>query len=258
MSQDVSYAGRKKAGRQKTKQMSRDLFNKGRMNLNHKLSVLNEIYAVYDQFSSSLTVSCVKGCAACCTRNVTLTTLEGHYIIRYIASNSQKHLLKKLKMNKDQRRFRPEITINGLARFYLEGKEAPSEDYPLEGRCPLLENDVCTIYPARPFGCRCFISHTDCRKTGVADVSPFTLTVNHLFMQFIEHVDADGLFGNLTDILLHLTPHTDVNSKKDGTPSTAHALITNRPIPMLLVPPEHQHRIAPILSRLRAIKVTAD
>jgi len=236
-----------------------NVFNKSGMNLYNKLSILDEIYSVYDQFSTSLKVSCTLGCAACCTRNVTMTTLEGVHIIEFVTANPQKHLLKNIRLNKDQQRFRPEITINRLAQCYLDGKEPPSEEYPLEGICPLLEGDVCTIYPVRPFGCRCFLSKTDCRKTGIADVSPFTVTVNHLFMQFIEHVDAKGLTGNLTDILRYLDNGIPIKSSDDHVINPSHqTLIRNRPIPMLLIPPEHQNRIAPILSQLRAIKVVGD
>ena len=50
------------------------------MNLAKKLVVLEQIYEIYDNFAKGLDVACKKYCANCCTRNVTMTTLEGYKI----------------------------------------------------------------------------------------------------------------------------------------------------------------------------------
>ena len=226
------------------------------MDIDTKLTVLKEIYKIYGHFSSSLHVSCSRGCATCCTRNVTLTTLEGRHILEYVSAAPEKQYLEILIRDQKINRFRPEITLNGIARCFKEGKETPSENYPGGGKCPLLDNDLCSIYPARPFGCRCFLSKTDCGITGTADVDPFVVTVNHVFLQVIEHIDTDGFTGNLTDMLVFLDSNSSVN--RDGEkyhPMPSKTFVPNCPIPMLLIPPEHKKRIAGILSQLDTIRV---
>lgn len=54
------------------------------MHLNLKLSALDQIYEIYDNFISGLEVACKRGCAHCCTTRVTLTTIEGYYIINQL------------------------------------------------------------------------------------------------------------------------------------------------------------------------------
>lgn len=48
------------------------------MNIDKKRVVLEQIYEIYDNFSKGFDVACKKYCANCCTRNVTMTTLEGN------------------------------------------------------------------------------------------------------------------------------------------------------------------------------------
>lgn len=224
------------------------------MNHHIKLSALKNIYAIYEEFSVSLDVSCQKGCAACCTRNVTLTTLEGRHIVDYIGQAPKKSALERLSRDQHLPRFQPKITLNGLAELFIKGQDGPDEEYHLEGECPLLENHLCTIYPVRPFGCRCFLSETDCSKTGSAHVDPFVVTVNNLLLQFIEHLDSGGATGNLTDILLFLARGDHDENLDMPLPVSP---VRNRPIPALLIPPEHQERIKGLLSKLQSIHVPA-
>jgi hypothetical protein len=75
-------------------------------------------------------------------------------------------------------------------------------------------------------------------------------------LQFIEHVDVGGLFGNMTDVLLFLQSQ---NSRKqyEANAILNHPpeLSTNRSIPALLVPPEHRDRIEPLLHKIRNIRL---
>ncbi|MBW1709950.1 MAG: hypothetical protein JRJ73_08730, partial [Deltaproteobacteria bacterium] len=48
------------------------------MDLNLKIAVLDQICRIYDEFVAKLDIACEKYCADCCTRNVTMTTLEGY------------------------------------------------------------------------------------------------------------------------------------------------------------------------------------
>ena len=225
------------------------------MDLNTKLAVLDRIYKIYDDFAGSLDVACKKYCAQCCTRNVTMTTLEGYKIVDYMVSNGKSGLFAKLKTESCKKRFQPKITTNKLADLCIQGKELPSEesDY-LWGSCPLLIDDQCPLYPVRPFGCRCFVSKQSCGEKGYADVDSFVITVNNLFLQTIEHIDSLGFFGNLTDVLLFMESEKNrqcyrLNTLKD----TNAGLISNLPIKVLLIPPEHRLKIKPILKAIQSI-----
>jgi Fe-S-cluster containining protein len=227
-------------------------------NLNNPSTLLAEIYRIYDDFSTPEASACRKGCSACCTRNVTLTSLEGSCIVHYLNENNRMNLLEKVAEQRHEPRFRPEITLNGLTESLARGEEQPEEVYPLEGKCPLLENDLCAVYPARPFGCRCFQSRRNCCETGYADVDPFTLSVNHLFLQFIEHVDAGGIFANLTDMLIYIASQANLEAYDDHSVRECPApFIRNRPLSMLFIPPEHRDGIRGLWSKLQGIRVPA-
>lgn len=141
-----------------------------------------------------------------------------------------------------------------LANICLSGNEPPEEEIDASwGSCPLLMNNTCPIYGIRPFGCRCMVSTQRCVDTGTAETDEFTITVNHVFLQYIEHIDQNGFSGNLSDVLAH-TIFTE--SADSGTKITLRqtTMIKNSPISALLIPPAHRGKIEPILTALRAIE----
>ena len=227
------------------------------MDLYKKIAILNKAYNIYDNFSTGLDVACKKSCAHCCTRNVTLTTIEAYKIIDYMVLNKKLKLFKKVKAESDMERFHPEITTNRLAMLCIKGEKIPVEkESGTLIKCPLLIDDECPVYPVRPFGCRCFVSKQPCSEIGYADVDPFVLSVNNLFLQFIEHVDSDGYTGNLTDLLLSISfgeegLHSEICIKKQKK----NLLVHNMPITVLMIPPEHRQRIEPVVEALKKIKV---
>ncbi|RLB85107.1 MAG: hypothetical protein DRH24_03095 [Deltaproteobacteria bacterium] len=225
------------------------------MELNSKLAVLDQIYKIYDGFVAKLNMACKKYCAGCCTRNVTLTTLEGYLITTHMISYGKSSLFKNIEGVIPKKRFQPLTTTNKLADICMKGEDPPEEkheDY--DGCCPLLKDNLCSIYPVRPFGCRCFVSIKDCRKQGYAEVDPFILSVNNLFLQFIEHVDSQGFSGNLIDVLKFMESKTNRRNYKMNTlniPDTG--LIPNLKIKVLMIPPEHRVKITPMLKALQNI-----
>ena len=66
------------------------------MNLEQRLNVLNKIYGLYNDVVKNLDVACKKSCAACCTPNVTMTTLEGYLIADHMISNGQADLFENI------------------------------------------------------------------------------------------------------------------------------------------------------------------
>jgi len=202
------------------------------------LARLDRIYRLYAEQTGSLDLACRKYCADCCTADVTLTRLEGAYILDALDDEGRAELFARLAAHGDSPRFQPRMTTNGFAAYCNHG--APPEDAAgsATGPCPLLSENACTIYPQRPFGCRCMISARPCRETGEARIDPFTLTLNTVFLQLIEHLDKDGFFGNLNDVLCRLDR------------SDAGATIPCQPLSALMVPPEHRDRIRPVLDAL--------
>ena len=225
------------------------------MDLNSKLTVLGKIYKIYDEFPVNMDIACKKHCCLCCTRSVTMTTIEGYRMVEDILAKDKVDLFRRIKESDKQAGFRPKITINEMAELCMEKRDFPEEENTSTDECPLLADKECSVYQYRPFGCRCFISKQNCTESGSATVDDFVLTVNNIFLQVIEHVDAGGLFGNLTDILYFLENaenRENLLSSKMINPSSV--LIKNHPLKILMIPPEHREEAQPILDALNQIK----
>jgi len=213
------------------------------------LKALDQLYALYDQFTGGRNIACRKFCADCCTCNVTLTSLEAARIMAGCDDEKKLNLIKKLEKTLEKPRFIPKITLNRIADICMQGSDPPDEDIdPAWGPCPLLADKACTIYDDRPFGCRCMTSFRKCSETGAADMDEFTLTVNQVFLQTIENLDKNGYFGNLSDILAQTLA-------KEAAKPHPPRLIRNSPLNALLITPEHREKIQPILVAIRSIRI---
>jgi Fe-S-cluster containining protein len=206
-----------------------------------RLKLLVEIYRIHDEFMSGFDTVCRKSCARCCTRNVTATTLEARLILNHLKTATKPGGLASVREAACGPRFQPRTTINQLAGMCAKGLDIPEESAETATEpCPFLRADVCRIYAVRPFGCRAMVSQSDCGETGEAHMPDFVLTVNNAFLQYIEALDEAGVQGNLIDVLLY-----------SASPETGgHKIIRNHPLPVLMVPPEHRHRIRPLLDAL--------
>lgn len=80
------------------------------------------------------------------------------------------------------------------------------------------------------------------------------LSANTLMLQIIEHIDAGGYSGNLADVLLCIH-NGNIQQASDLTPAIASAynLIANRPIPVLMIPPEHRTRLQALLQQVQTL-----
>jgi len=222
--------------------------------IDQRLAALAHLYRVYDQFCDSLdNLACRKFCADCCSRNVTMTTIEGLYLLRGLDAAQQAACLVALRQGGDQVVFRPRYTTNQIAALCRGGHDAPEDDVVHDGsRCALLTDAACSLYGVRPFGCRCMVSRQPCATKGYADVDDWVLTVNTVFLQTIEHIDRPGCFGNMQDVLQALGRDDWRAAYRNGRPSTeASRLIPNQPAPVLMVPPEHQAKMKPILAEIQ-------
>ncbi|MBU3915790.1 hypothetical protein KKA14_09675 [bacterium] len=225
------------------------------MNRKTRVDLLKQVYKIYDDFSTELELACKVKCSACCTRNVTLTSLEGYGLIKQLESENKQDLLKQIKMEAVKRKFQPQITTNQMADMCSRGENIPDEEInPGWGKCPLLTESECPVYDQRPFECRSFSSAVNCVEKGTAEMDPFTITVNTVFRQFIEHMDKDGVTGNLTDLLLFLNTTDNREIKEGDNIESADNLIRNHPAKILMIPPEHTEKIRPIYNALQGIK----
>jgi Fe-S-cluster containining protein len=226
------------------------------MKLEQRLDILNKIYGLYNDVAKNLDVACKKYCAACCTPHVTITTLEGYLIADHMITNGQTGLFENIQAKRSKNRFKPKITTNRLADLCIKEDDPPEEEKRHSNKsCPVLKDNLCPIYEIRPFGCRCFISKHDCSKAGYAEVEPFAMTTNTLFMQFIEHIDAMGFSGNFADVLLLMASDENRGNYKMNTLNHPGAdFVRNLKIKVLMVPPEHRMKVKPVIDALLNIK----
>jgi len=222
-----------------------------------KVEALTQVYKIYDEYSATLDLVCKSKCAHCCTTNVTITTLEGYKIVDDLIASGKQNVLERIIGTQVIPRFQPLLTTNRMAELCAADAKVPHEDTAGEWQdCSLLSDSLCSIYTLRPFGCRCFVSRQNCGETGYADIDDFTASVNTVFLQVIENIDAAGCSGNLIDVLQFMASDDkrrvyeqgEVNCEKNG-------LIVNWELKVMMIPPEHRQKIEPILQQLRDIKL---
>lgn len=206
-----------------------------------RLKLLREIYRIHDEFIGGFDTVCKKSCSCCCTQNVTATSLEVRLILNHWKTESGSNGLALVGAAGPGPRFQPRMTLNQLADRCVKGLDIPEESAnPTTEPCPLLLENICRIYEVRPFGCRAMVSQTDCASSGKAHMPDYILTVNNVFLQYIEALDEAGVQGNLIDVLLY--------SAAPRTPGLR--VVKNHSLPVLMVPPEHRHRIRPLIDAL--------
>ena len=214
-------------------------------------AMLEVLYKAYESWTGQYQFACRRGCAACCTQSVTMTTLEGERIIEYLQENRQIDNLAPM-LAASRPTTRPVQTTNQFAADCL----AQEELLPEEGAwdftpCIFLARNLCTVYPARPFGCRSFSSTVNCATHGCAEVAPLVITVNTVVMQIIEHLDSRGGFwGNMTDILRQLLAGK-------GTAADPH-LLPARPNPGFLIPQEEMREVAAFFARINGPNINGE
>ncbi|MDZ7663830.1 MAG: hypothetical protein U5K27_00600 [Desulfotignum sp.] len=216
---------------------------------------LNHIYHLYDQIMGAAALACGPGCAGCCSCNVTLTSIEARWMTDRLPSSRREPLLETITHRFPAKRYIPKMSANRFARLCMEDADADlpeEENDPSWGNCPLLENDLCTVYDVRPFGCRAMVSETDCRDTGCAKMPPWILTVNNVFLQAIEHLDRNGYFGNLSDMLQLILSGNELthHDMQHHDLKNSGLFVKNEPIKYLMIPPEHREQMAPIVRNL--------
>lgn len=225
------------------------------MDISKKLHILDELFHLYDKAIIDEAIACEKGCAHCCTRNVTVTTLEAYRLVDRLGVEALEQLYGRLADAAGEGRFKPLVTINALAEITAMDEDPPDEICdPAWTPCALLENDLCTEYALRPFACRCMVSAAVCGEGGFAEMNEYLVSVNTVFQQAIEHIDVPGVTGNLLDVLamfkevenrsLYLTGM--MRPESTGMP-------VNRHVKMLMIPPAQRDRLQPIVEKIQGL-----
>ena len=212
--------------------------------MNHKNELLACIYTIYSRWVERFPLACQKGCAACCTQSVTMTSLEGEIILDFLKVGGRDKGLLELLVPKDNGN-KAVLTTNQYVKACLEHQDI-AEDA-LGGwnftPCIFLREAACSIYEVRPFGCRSFGSFERCSKNSGAEIAPIHLTVNTVFSQIIEHICCDGgCWGNMADILENLL--------KKEAPDTTGKLLPAQPIPGFLLEAQEAKLIQILLNQL--------
>jgi len=213
--------------------------------MDHKKELLTCIFTVYSRWVERFPLACQRGCAACCTQSVTMTSLEGEMILDFLKVRDRDNRLSEQLAQKEPGNNGAAITTNQYAKACL-GHQEITEDT-LGGwdftPCIFLSGDVCSIYEVRPFGCRCFGSLVRCSENSEAEIAPMHLTVNTVFSQIIEHICCDGgYWGNMTEILGDLI--------ENGASGSAERLLPAQPIPGFLLEPYEVKLIHALLKQL--------
>ena len=206
--------------------------------------LLHTLYEVYAQWVSRYPLACQKGCSACCTRSVTMTSLEGDQIVGFFRIRGAERKLAGLLAEIPSAPNGTPLTTNQFAQMCLEQRQIDDGD---RGTwdfdpCIFLVDDVCTIYEVRPFGCRSFGSQRKCGADSPAEVAPLHLTVNIVLTQIIEHLNSGGgHWGNMTDIL-----KVQTGQPAGKQVAQAHAL------PGFLIEPHEEETVNRLLAKLFA------
>ena len=118
---------------------------------------------VHQAREAGLTISCKMGCAACCRMLVPLSAPEAFALREYVEqlpTDRRTQLLHRISTTKD--RLQREAVWDRLNDVAEASRPMPDEEldpinrayYALRIPCPYLENEMCSIYEARPAACR--------------------------------------------------------------------------------------------------------
>jgi Fe-S-cluster containining protein len=224
-----------------------------------KSAILRCIYAVFADWSRDLPAVCRQGCSACCTQNVTITAIEGEEILRYIvAENLGDWLAERLARPISHRS--ATMTTNEFAAACLEGREVDPGDHGSIAPCPFLEDNLCRIYPVRPFSCRVFTSTRQCSALQPALVPDTYFEAATAVTQLVEHVGQKEYWGNMLDVLsalLDISAFREIGDRLGQNLVVAARLrtLTAKPLPGFLLSEEEGGKVSQLLEDIFSSEV---
>ena len=224
-----------------------------------KRQIVELIYDRFENWSSQFGFACNKGCAVCCTTDVNITAPEGEMLLDHIAATHGLHWLAE-KLAGLPPAHRPlSQTTNDYARACLEGWEIDDEERRQGGVCPFLQDNICSVYPARPFSCRCFASTICCRRGGNALLPPEYISAATAVSQIIEHVGQFSLWGTMIDVLTlqaAAAGHISRRGPLEKHLAAAHGnCLTAKPLPGFLIEDKVADQVWQLLERIFESKI---
>ena len=219
-----------------------------------KHQILHTIYDIFETWSGDLDAACRRKCSGCCSQNVTMTALEGEDILRYVLAEGMVDAFAgRIAAKKSHQP--PPMTTNDFAGACLEGRDVDPGDQPNLAVCPFLEGDLCTIYPARPFGCRLFVSTKRCSASQPALVPDYYFEASTAVSQVIEHLGQKEYWGNMLDVLPALLDISEFKEIADQLNNTSIiqarlATLTAKPLPGFLLSEENGPQVIPLMEKI--------
>ncbi len=225
-----------------------------------KEKILKTVYEIFAVWCKDFDVACHRGCSVCCTRNVTMTAVEGELILRYIRKNKMEHQFAERLQSAPPPK-RPKMTTNDFARACLQEKMYDFEEPSPEEKCPFLKDNLCIIYPVRPFVCRMMISRHQCAKGQPASLSNDYLAAATAVMQIIEHLGQKEYWGNMLDVLpalCDISEHHGIASHLNNVMMMEARMrtLTAKPLPGFLFTEEEEQTVAPLLQKIFNTEIT--
>lgn len=223
-----------------------------------KKEVLQTIYSCFETWADSESFICFKGCASCCTQNVTATSLEVAVVLDHIIKEQKEdwfgERLKKVSSIEP-----PIISTNEFALACMEDKDVDPGNFSNFEACPFLKENLCTIYEVRPFGCRCFNSRKKCSAGGAAEVPEYYLSASSTVQQLIEHLDQGWYWGNFLDVIFAMAGTHDYSFLKkylneDDIEAAVKRVRKASPLPGFLYAQDEAQKIEPLLQTIFSAK----
>lgn len=213
-----------------------------------KEKLLHSLYQEYESFVGSYSFACRKGCSSCCTQSVNITGLEGKTILRYLREhcegNNFERLASKLAATSS---LSPTCSTNQFALHCIQGKEiVEAVDAWSFEPCIFLHENICSIYPVRPFVCRSFASTVCCEGEKTAQLSTAFISLNNTVMQVVEHIDQGNIWGNMNTVLVQLQDKAQSNPERVEDSG----LLRSLPCPGFLIPPEDEKSVLSFIQTL--------
>ena len=225
-----------------------------------KKAAYQTIIAEFDQWGQQHDRVCSIGCSTCCTENVTITALEGERILAYVIDRGMEQWLAD-RLRPPAHVERPRMTTNEFAHACINQREADPGANESLAACPLLEDDVCRIYPVRPFSCRCFISTVRCAATRPAQVDEHYLAAGTAMLQLIEHLGQKEYWGTMVDVLLALLDISAYHPVAEALADPSRIMqgrlrtMTARPLPGFLFTEAEERELRPLLQAIFTTRI---
>lgn len=225
-----------------------------------KQKILETILSVFADWADPLPVACTKGCATCCTLNVSMTWLEGQRIHRFVKANCMEEWLAG-RLAATGELTQPRMTVNAFAKACLDGVDLDPGPGDFGGTCPFLEEGLCCIYEVRPFGCLGFASQIPCVPGHHARVPAYYMAATTAIGQILEHLGRGGPWGNMISVLLALSEApafrqvAEMLDDRQRISRNRAACLTALPLPGFIIGVDEQAQVFPLLEKIYGSRI---